>query len=50
MNDMLNIEAIRWLQVTALQLTNPNDADFGAKVRELVKKHENQVNTTADVN
>ena len=29
---------IRWLQIKELKIKYPNDADLGAKVRELVNK------------
>ena len=33
-----SIEKVRWLQVRELKIKYPNDADIGAKVRELVNK------------
>ena len=33
-----SIEKVRWLQVRELKIKYPNDADLGAKVRELVNK------------
>ena len=33
-----SIAQIRWLQVKELKIKYPNDADLGAKVRELVNK------------
>jgi len=32
------IPKLRWLQVTELAVKYPNDQEFGAKVRELIKK------------
>ena len=35
------IPKLRWLQVTELAVKYPNDQEFGAKVRELIKKTSN---------
>ena len=29
---------LRWLQVNELAIKHPNDQEFGAKVRQLIKK------------
>ena len=37
-NVLRSIADVRWLQVRELKHKYPNDADLGAKVRELVNK------------
>ncbi len=36
--DYETITKLRWLQVNELAIKYPNDQDFGAEVRKLIKK------------